>query len=267
MVGPFAFLDEMGPVECKDVTGHDGDVPPHPHIGLSTVTYLLDGSLMHRDSTGATQLVEPHDVNWMTAGRGIVHSERIPREKKPTLHGVQAWVALPNEHEETDPSFVHFDKKELPELEKDGTTFRLIAGSALGLSSPVPTLSKMFYMYVTSDACSCFQFDTDGQESAFYLLKGEATLNGQLFEAPVLVAFEKGAIIDFQAVTDVQGMLLGGDSVGERFIFWNFVSSSKERIELAKQMWRDQTFPKIEGETEFVPLPESAKKTEKTTMP
>jgi redox-sensitive bicupin YhaK (pirin superfamily) len=267
MVGPFTFLDEMGPVDCSHVVDRDGDIPPHPHIGLATVTYLFDGAFMHRDSVGTKQIIKPHDVNWMVAGKGVVHSERIPREKKPTLHGVQAWVALPNDAEEAEPSFQHFDKSELPEHFIDGTKFHLIAGSAFGLSSPVQTHSKLFYMSVSSPKCSIFTFDPEGQESAFYLLKGEAVMNGQLFQAPILVVFETGAQVNFEAISDVNGMLLGGEPVGTRYIFWNFVSSSKERIEVAKQMWREQKFPKVPEETEFIPLPETPTQVAKTTMP
>jgi redox-sensitive bicupin YhaK (pirin superfamily) len=257
MVGPFTFLDEMGPLEV--LSGNSGDVPPHPHIGLATVTYLFDGELMHRDGLGTERMIRPRDVNWMTAGSGIVHSERIPAEYRTggkCFHGLQAWVALPLEFEEVSPSFDHYGKEALPVFKQGASTIHLIAGSAFGKTSPVKTLSKLFYFDAEIPAGSVLEFDSESQEAAFYLLSGSISIDGQVFEKQGLIVFKAGSKIRVEARGDSHGMFLGGAPLdGPRYIYWNFVSSSKERIEKAKQDWREQRFAKVPGETDFVPLP------------
>jgi redox-sensitive bicupin YhaK (pirin superfamily) len=256
-VGPFVFLDHMGPHTFA--RGSDSDVPPHPHIGLATVTYLFEGAIDHRDSIGSFQQIRPGDVNWMTAGRGIVHSERAPpaaRENPATLHGLQAWVALPVEHEEVAPNFEHLDSASLPTTEIEGVRHRLIAGEAYGLRSPVNTYSRLFYVHSQIPAGKCLRFDSIGQESAFYLVNGEVEFEGKNYSEPGLLHFNSGVRFEILARKDTVGMILGGDPLGEhRRIWWNFVSSRPERIEEAKKLWRAQGYPKIAGETEFVPLP------------
>jgi redox-sensitive bicupin YhaK (pirin superfamily) len=256
-VGPFVFLDHMGPHDFAP--GADADVGPHPHIGLSTLTYLLEGEIVHRDSLGSVQTITPGDVNWMTAGSGIVHSERIRpeiREKGFRMHGFQAWVALPKEVEEVAPSFSHHSKESLFYQERDGVKFTLIAGSAFGVKSPVPTYSRLFYIHSRLNVDSRFVFETEGQEAAFYLVEGTVRVEEQNYTGPGLLHFKPGVKIEIQSMTSAQGLLLGGDPLLEhRRIWWNFVSSKPERIELAKMMWREQTFPKIPGEAGFIPLP------------
>ena len=257
MVGPFTFLDEMGPFERR--AGVDYDVLPHPHIGLATVTYLFEGEFMHRDSLGTVQKILPGDVNWMTAGRGIVHSERLPRELADggRMHGLQAWVALPLEHEEMAPTFEHHARESLPRFEVNGARLTLVAGEAFGRRSPATTHSPLFYLEAAIPAGRELRMDPGAQEAGFYLLRGEVTVDGQNIRAPNLVVFRTGQPFAIAASAgDAFGMLLGGAPLeGARQIFWNFVSSSPERIERAKQSWREQKFPAIPGETGFVPLP------------
>lgn len=269
MVGPFAFLDEMGPIDLKP--GASGDVPPHPHIGLSTVTYLFSGELMHRDSIGSQQVIYPGDVNWMTAGKGIAHSERIPlhlREKGSQLHGIQAWVALPLEAEETEPTFDHYDASVLPKFTENGVQISLIAGSVFGRTSPVKTHSRLFYFETRFEEGQLLKFDSDTQESAFYLIRGRIVVEEQTFQAPLLIVFKAGAKVQIHAKEASHGLFLGGTKLeGPRIIWWNFVSSSQERIEKAKQAWRDQKFSRIPEETEFVPLPGEALPLDRSTLP
>jgi redox-sensitive bicupin YhaK (pirin superfamily) len=257
-VGPFVFLDHMGPHTFA--RGSDSDVLPHPHIGLATVTYLFDGEIEHRDSLGSVQRIRPGDVNWMTAGKGIVHSERAPPERRDvasTMHGLQAWVALPIEHEEIDPTFEHRERTALPSVELDGVRHRLIAGSAFGMRSPVRALSRLFYVHSELPAGTRLRFDSEGQEAAFYLVEGEVEFEGRIYAEPGLLHFKPGSAIEIVARRDSRGMLLGGDPLGEhRRIWWNFVSSRPERIEAAKRLWKAEGFPRIPGEIEFVPLPE-----------
>jgi redox-sensitive bicupin YhaK (pirin superfamily) len=257
MVGPFAFLDHMLPFEFS--TGSGGDVAPHPHIGLSTVTFLLSGEIEHRDSIGTIQRITPGDLNWMTAGKGIVHSERIPPELRTrggVLHGVQAWVALPREFEECEPSFQHFPAKALPDFEVEGTRVRLIAGSAFGRQSPAKTVSKLFYFESEIPAGRELAFDPEGQEAAFYLMSGKVSIVEQTIEGPALVLFKKDVSLKVRAISAAHGFFMGGDPFEEkRSIWWNFVSSSKDRIEEAKRLWSEQRFARVPGETEFIPLP------------
>ncbi|WP_374371464.1 pirin family protein [Dongia sp.] len=259
LVGPFVFLDQFGPVTLP--AGKGMDVRPHPHIGLSTVTYLLKGSIVHRDSLGYEQSIEPGDVNWMTAGRGIVHSERSDGEtrKHPQdLYGLQSWVALPKEFEETDPAFIHYSGGDLPEGSEDGQHLKVLAGSIAGLHSPVATHSELFYGDVTLQAGARFRLETAYEERAAYLIEGVVEIDGQAFEPGRLLAFGKNAEIVLKAVTPVRLVVLGGAPMdGPRHIYWNFVSSRQDRIEQAKADWqRDQFGVRIPGETEFIPLPQ-----------
>jgi redox-sensitive bicupin YhaK (pirin superfamily) len=258
MVGPFVFLDQFGPVTLA--AGKGMDVRPHPHIGLSTVTYLLKGSIVHRDSLGFAQSIEPGDVNWMTAGRGIVHSERSDAElrKKPqSLYGLQSWVALPRRDEETDPAFLHYAGATLPEASEGGMHLKVIAGTVQGLTSPVATHSPLFYGDVTLQAGARFMLDATYDERAAYLIEGMVEVDGVSFEPGRLLAFGAGEIL-LRAVTPARFVVLGGEPMdGPRHIWWNFVSSRLERIEQAKEDWRRDRFGvRIPGEHEFIPLPE-----------
>jgi len=258
MVGPFVFLDQFGPVTLA--AGKGMDVRPHPHIGLSTVTYLLKGSIVHRDSLGFAQSIEPGDVNWMTAGRGIVHSERSDAElrKKPqSLYGLQSWVALPRRDEETDPAFLHYAGATLPEASEGGMHLKVIAGTVQGLTSPVATHSPLFYGDVTLQAGARFKLDATYDERAAYLIEGMVEVDGVSFEPGRLLAFGAGEIL-LRAVTPARFVVLGGEPMdGPRHIWWNFVSSRLERIEQAKEDWRRDRFGvRILGEHEFIPLPE-----------
>jgi redox-sensitive bicupin YhaK (pirin superfamily) len=260
MVGPFVFLDQMGPHVFS--AGHGLDVRPHPHIGLATVTYLLDGEIMHRDSLGTVQSIRPGEVNWMTAGKGIVHSERTApeiRQGESALSGLQCWVALPRNREETDPSFSHTKAHELPVVEGEGATARIIAGSFFGQTSPVPTLSELFYVDLTLQAGARLTMPSEYAEQALYVVDGTLDLGRDgRFDAGQLVVLKPGASVTLGAGSaSARVMLLGGEPMdGPRYLTWNFVSSSNERIEQAKEEWKAQAFPKVPGESEFIPLPE-----------
>jgi redox-sensitive bicupin YhaK (pirin superfamily) len=258
MVGPFIFLDQMGPVEFRP--GQGIDVRPHPHIGLATVTYLFEGELVHRDSLGVVQTIRPGDVNWMTAGRGIVHSERTSPEVRAggqRMHGLQSWVALPSEYEEVEPAFDHTPAEKLPERDRDGVKLRVIAGRALGLASPVPVFSEMFYVDVAMSAGAALDVPAEYAERAAYVLQGTVTAERQDFGAGTLLIFTAGSRAQLVAKVVSRVALLGGAALeGQRHIWWNFVSSSRERIEQAKRQWAYGAFPPVPGETEFIPLPE-----------
>lgn len=263
MVGPFVFFDQMGPTVLRAGTGLD--VRPHPHIGLSTVTYLFDGEIMHRDSLGTVLPIRPHELNWMTAGRGIVHSERTPdglRAQDKGVFGIQAWVALPARHEETDPAFAHFGADELPVISDTGFSARLIAGSALGARAPVEVLSDMFYLDVTLQPGGRLPVATEHVERAAYVVSGQVQVGSDatLHAPDRLVVFAPGQEVVLQAVGGpARVMLCGGEPMdGPRFLWWNFVSSSRERIEQAKADWLQQRFPAVPDETEFIPLPPPA---------
>lgn len=265
MVGPFIFFDEMGPATFAP--GKGIDVRPHPHIGLATVTYMFEGELRHRDSLGFDQVIKPGDVNWMTAGRGIAHSERTddaPRQNGQHIHGIQTWVALPVEAAETEPSFHHHPKDTLPVIEKDGAAMRLIAGSAYGETAPVETFSPIFYLAAEMNDGASIQLPTEYPERAFYVVEGSVEVDGETYDSGKMVVFAEGASTEIKATQSARLMLLGGAPLGERFIWWNFVASSKERLEQAKRDWaqsagagfQDSPFSVPPGETEFIPLPE-----------
>ncbi len=260
MVGPFVFLDEMGPTVLKPGVGLD--VRPHPHIGLATVTWLFAGEILHRDSLGSVQPIRPGEVNWMTAGRGIVHSERsdaTQRSEAAPLHGLQCWVALPREVEECDPDFTHLKAAQLPVIEGDGARAVLVAGSFLGRSVPLPIRSPLFYMELTLQPGARFGLPAEHAEQAFYIVHGEVDLRADgVHAAGRLLLMRAHTALTVQAgPAGATLMVLGGESLdGPRRLEWNFVSSSAERIEQAKRDWIAQRFAAVPGETEFIPLPD-----------
>jgi redox-sensitive bicupin YhaK (pirin superfamily) len=259
MVGPFIFLDAFGPGEA--ISGEKFDVRPHPHIGLATVSYLLEGTIVHRDSVGSEQAIVPGDVNWMTAGKGIAHSERAPKETHGQLvrvHGFQTWVALPKTHEEAAPTFFHHGKTDLPVITGDGATIRLAVGSLYGEKAPVATFSEMFFADVALEAGARIPLDASHEERAAYLEAGTVEIGGDVFEAGRLIVFKPGEGMAITAKTPARLILLGGEPMdGQRHIWWNFVSSTKERIEEAKADWKAGRFDKVFGdEKDFIPLPE-----------
>jgi redox-sensitive bicupin YhaK (pirin superfamily) len=258
MVGPFIFFDQMGPVQF--VAGQGMDVRPHPHIGLATVTYLFDGSVMHRDSEGNALEITPGAMNLMTAGRGIAHSERTPPEARATgiaMYGIQSWVALPAALEETAPSFQHFSAASLPVATDGGLWARVIAGSAFGQTSPVNTLSDWLYAEVKLAAGASAPLDPDQEERAIYVVDGEVRIANETFIGPSLLIFRPGDRITVTAITDARLMFLGGTALeGPRYIWWNFVSSRLDRIEQAKAEWKSGRFKNVPGETDFIPLPD-----------
>lgn len=260
MVGPFIFFDRMGPAIIK--AGEAMDVRPHPHIGLATVTYLFDGAIRHRDSLGTEMVIRPGDVNLMTAGRGIVHSERSPEEMRGgelSMSGLQTWLALPDSMEEIDPEFSHTPTTELPEIEDGGATARVVMGAYGGATSPVPQHSGTLYVDLALAPSSSAPFDAHWEERALYLLEGEIEIAGDRFGPDQLLVFRPGDAITITAgAHGARMMLFGGDSIPtKRHIWWNFVSSSKERIEQAKAEWRAGRFDIVPGdENEFIPLPD-----------
>ncbi len=258
MVGPFIFFDHIGPVSFPPAIPRSIDVRPHPHIGLSTVTYLFDGEIVHRDSVGFEQAIHPGEMNWMTAGRGITHSERFEkaRAQGDFVHGIQSWVALPREVEETDPSFIHYDPAELPVFTDGGVRTRLLAGEAFGVRSAVKTHSPLFYTHCVLDAGARVQLPAGYSERAAYVVSGSVEASGQTFGAGQMLIFTPGADAVLVAGEPATVMTLGGEPVGERFIEWNFVSSSQDRIEQAKADWRAGRLklPDLDNQ-EFIPLP------------
>ena len=259
MVGPFVFLDHIGPVTLAAGLPASADVRPHPHIGLATVTYLFSGEIMHRDSVGAQQAILPGEVNWMVAGRGITHSERFEKARTSgdLLHGIQTWVALPTQLEEIEPEFQHHPSALLPQVEAPGLVVRVIAGRAYGYESPVTTHSPLFYAHAQMAKDSLLQLPVGYPERAVYIAAGEVEYLGERHGAGRLLVFSGSAAAPVHAVEPSTLMLLGGDPVGPRYIDWNFVSSTQARIEQAKADWRAGRFklPDFDGE-EFIPLPE-----------
>jgi len=260
LVGPFIFFDHIGPV--RFAPGGGLDVRPHPHINLATVTYLLEGEIIHRDSLGSQQAIRPGAINWMTAGRGIVHSERTPAGLRPSgsgLHGLQLWVALPKTHEETDPEFHHHPADTLPDFMEGGVRIRVLAGSVYGRSSPVATFSPLFCVEAVLPAGGRLQPPLEHQERAAYVLEGAVSCDAERAPRGRMLVFKPGATPVLHALDGARMVLLGGAAMdGPRHIWWNFVSSSKERIERAASAWKAGGFPKVPGdENEFIPLPES----------
>lgn len=256
MIGPFIFWDHMGPASFDQ--DHEMKVRAHPHIGLATITYLFKGEIMHRDSIGSKQMIRPGEINWMTAGSGIAHSERVQHlQGKMELEGIQVWVALPKEYEEVDPSFDHYKEKDLPSVEVDGANYRLIVGSAFGKTSPVKSYSEMFYLSGHVKAGQKFNMPVrPNHEGGVYVVSGEIEIEGVTYSEAQMIAFNPGAEINFTAKGEAVTMILGGEIFPEkRFIWWNFVSSSHERIEQAKRDWKSGKFDKVIDEEEIIPLP------------
>jgi hypothetical protein len=259
MVGPFIFFDHFGPAEFR--AGNGLDVRPHPHIGLATVTYLFDGEIMHRDSLGTAVAIKPGEVNWMTAGRGIVHSERTRPERRvdhEPIHGLQMWVALPAAKEEMDAGFAHHETAEFPLIKENGKTVRVVVGSLYGASSPVPTVHETVFGDVHLKAGTSVPLEAGHEERAIYVIDGKVDISGDTFEAGRLLVFKPGDTVTIKASTDAHFVVVGGAPMdGPRHIWWNFVSSRKERIEQAKAEWQAGHFGKVPGdEIEFIPLPE-----------
>jgi len=258
MVGPFIFWDEFGPVQFE--AGKGMDVRPHPHINLATVTYLFEGEIFHRDTLGSAQAIRPGDVNWMNAGRGIAHSERTApdlRAKGFPMAGIQFVGGVPESHEESEPFFKHYAESELPLLSEGGKIVRIIAGTLYGKASPVKTYSEMFYADVRLDAGASLPLDADHEERGIYIVSGEVEIAGERFERGRLLVFRPGDKATIKAVTAARFMALGGANLGPRHLWWNFVSSRKERIEQAKEDWKAGRFGTVPGDdTEFIPLPE-----------
>ncbi len=257
-VGPFVFFDHMGPVDFPAGLPRDADVRPHPHIGHSTVTYLFEGEITHRDSLATEAVIRPGEVNWMTAGRGITHSERFEtiRRTGGTLHGIQAWIALPTELEESAPAFAHHGPEDLPTYEFPGLWARLVAGEAFGAKAAVKTHSPMFYVHWRLAAGATAAVPAEYPERAAFIAEGSVEIDGRTFTAGEMIVFAPGAPVPVRGVSDAVVMLLGGESLGPRYIEWNFVSSSKERIETAKADWRAgrMKLPDLDHD-EFIPLP------------
>ncbi len=271
MVGPFIFMDHAGPVSSFPSEISSMDVLPHPHIGLSTVTYLFSGNVTHRDSLGVEQIILPGEVNWMTAGKGIAHSERFEDPEllqKSSLEMLQTWVALPKEFEESNPSFKNYKPAQLPTYTDKGIWMRLIAGNAYGLKSEVNTLSPMFYLHVKLASTAIINLPTGHPERAFYIAKGRVEVEGHFYSLGQMVVFSKTDNPVIKAVEDTELLLLGGEPLGERFIWWNFVSSSKERIEQAKNDWKTgKIILPPNDNKEFVPLPETNSKPASSETP
>jgi hypothetical protein len=258
MVGPFVFFDHMGPIDFAPGFSRSVDVRPHPHIGLSTVTYLFEGEITHRDSVGSEVAIAPGEVNWMTAGRGITHSERFERLRRTggRMHGIQAWVALPTADEETRPSFAHHGAEDLPTYEGSGMWARLVAGKAFGAEARVRTHSPMFYVHWRLEAGARAQLPAEYPQRAAYVAAGEVEVERRTASAGQMLIFNGRDPVLFTARTPAIVMLLGGEPIGERFIEWNFVSSSRDRIEQAKADWRAGRMKLPDHDDgEFIPLP------------
>jgi redox-sensitive bicupin YhaK (pirin superfamily) len=258
LVGPFIFFDHMGPVSFTP--GRGVDVRPHPHVCLATVTYLFDGDLVHRDSLGSVQVIRPGDVNWMTAGRGIVHSERTSPETRARgarLHGIQSWVALPRASEETEPGFSHHPVAELPHVARDGVRLRLIAGRAFGAASPVATFSDMHYADASFEPGGHLVLDATLRDRAIYVVEGAIRVGDEAsFPAGRMIVLGAGGDVTIRSDRGARAMLLGGTPLdGERHIWWNFVASTRERIDRAARQWDEGGFPGVPGDDERIPLP------------
>ncbi|QYJ67552.1 pirin family protein [Flavobacterium litorale] len=261
MVGPFSFIDHMGPAALND---HENlDVGPHPHIGLSTLTYLFEGSIMHRDSLGTVIEIKPGQVNWMTAGKGIVHSERTPdylRNSEKKLHGLQIWVALPKHLETMEPTFAHITEDEMPVWDNNGVQIKLIAGEAFGKKSAVPVYSPLYFIELKSKEKTTLNIGNDLYgESAMYILKGSVTIEGNTYNPKQLLVAKEASLCEFTINENTTIYIFGGEPFDEpRHIYWNFVASTREAIEDAKQRWEAKEFPSIPNETGYVPLPKQS---------
>ena len=259
MIGPFIFMDHAGPIENSPAQPSSLDVLPHPHIGLSTVSYLFGGEVTHRDSLGVEQIIRPGEVNWMTAGNGIAHSERFenPSSLAGGLEMIQTWVALPERDEEAAPSFANYKPEQLPVFTDKGIWMRLIAGDAYGLQSEVTTNSPLFYLHVVLQKGTLFALPKEHSERGFYIVKGAVEIGGITYDEGKMLVFTKGVDPRIVAKAHTTLMLLGGEPLGERFIWWNFVSSRRERIEQAKEDWKQGRFilPPNDND-EFIPLPD-----------
>ncbi len=259
MVGPFIYIDHMGPVKLNE--RDQMDIKPHPHIGLSTLTFLFEGSIMHRDSIGSEMEIKPGEVNWMTAGKGIMHSERTPeylRHSEKTMHGLQIWIALPKAFEQTEPNFYHADKDQIPSWVNDGVSYKLVAGEAMGQKSPVPVYSKLFMIEITSTKNTAINLkDQLYGEAGLYILEGSVSSEGNTFGPKQILVAKNSTLCEFEISANTTVYIFGGEPFAEeRFIDWNFVSSDKTLIEEAKQKWDAQLFEKVVGdEIDFVPYP------------
>jgi redox-sensitive bicupin YhaK (pirin superfamily) len=256
-VGPFIFFDHFGPV--LEEAGANHDVRPHPHIGLATVTYLFEGAMMHRDSLGTEQLIEPGAINWMVAGRGIAHSERRPQHLKArafTNHGLQLWVAVPADREEDPPSFSHTPASAIPEFAVDGAQVRVLIGEAFGECSPVPAVSATLYLDVRMPAGAAFELPPLAPELAVYPIAGGLAIDGEALVEHQMVVLEPAVSVRVDAASEARFVVVGGAPLGYRHMWWNFVSSRAERIVQASGAWEAGRFEKVPGETEFIPLPE-----------
>lgn len=265
MVGPFVFFDHMGPLDVAAGAGRDLDVRPHPHIGLSTVTYLFSGEIMHRDSVGSEQAIRPQEVNWMTAGSGITHSERFEKARATGdhLHGIQAWVALPTADEEEAPSFSHHAGADLPHWSDGGVEGHLIAGSAYGLTAAARTHSPLFYAHLEMAPCAAAEIPGEFSERALYVAKGAVEFDGARYDAGKMLVLGKGAS-KLRATEAATVMLLGGEPIGERFLYWNFVSSSQDRLVQAAEDWKAGRMKLPDADNgEFIPLPDGPPPTTK----
>lgn len=257
MVGPFIFFDHMGPAQLP--AGAGMDVRPHPHIGLATVTYLFEGAIMHRDSLGSVQRIEPGAVNWMTAGHGIAHSERSPDDERaagPRLHGIQVWVALPQAHERMEPGFSHHPRDTIPLITLPGVYMHLIAGTAFGRTAPTPTVSPMFCIAVEMEAGAAFELPREHEERAVYAVSGDVMVGDSPLPARHMAVTTADGAVRVIAKSAARLMLLGGTPLdGDRDIWWNFVASSSAMIDDAAERWRTGGFPAVPGDTELIPLP------------
>lgn len=258
MIGPFIFFDHFGPIAFAPGAG--ADVRPHPHIGLATVTYLFDGDMIHRDSLGNVQRIEPGAVNWMTAGHGIVHSERTAPEARARghrMHGIQTWVALPQDREQAEPSFSHQPKAALPVITRPGVTMRLLAGTGFGQRAPTPVFSPMHYLALEMQPGAAVELPPEHEERGVYAVAGQIRIAGELLPEGHLGVLPSGASVPIEAPSGARAMLLGGTPLkGDHLIWWNFVGSSRALIDAASMRWRNRAFPPVPGETEFIPLPE-----------
>jgi redox-sensitive bicupin YhaK (pirin superfamily) len=257
-VGPFVFWDHFGPVTLP--AGANMDVRPHPHIGLSTLTWLFEGVITHRDGLGCTQDISPGEVNWMTAGRGIVHSERTPvdrRNQDNPLHGLQIWLGLPDEHENANPDFQHYPADAIPKVKKDDVVFDLIAGKALGAESPVHVYSPLCYLAAQIQPGEKFEWVREYPEEAIYVVEGNVSINHMNVPAHHLAVFPEQGSISVQADETARIALFGGKPLGKRYLWWNFVASNPQRIREAAERWANGGFDRVEGDDEFIPLPEN----------